>query len=1745
MEVKLIKKKDKLKKIKKYETISFLIAITFFMIFCSLNVFNLKYSVLNSNIVVKTNDYKTISYDTTNYVYLSDISYMDKSSVKNGESIRLDKNAGSNLISVNVSGVKKYYIKGISAWATSDLYYDLKSLRESGKDYSHFKAYIGVDATQTNTYYNNGVTFTIYTSSDGENYQEVYKTGTLKGWDDAKFVDIDIKDANYLRLYAYENGNSWYSHWYDDAVYADAKLTTDDYEEEENVSDIIKPISYYDKIIKGKVSGDKEIALLQREFVNNVGYDILQAYANYSLEYRDIFRWIMNDKEVLEEYILGGKPDGNYGTSLTILNDLYKNYKKDLSDDVNGHLYLKMMVSISLTHSAPVGLWATGAPDDPLDTNASEAIDRYAIYKKMYQDGLLSNIFSDLSVEEMRFVMNNIIDDEEIMWLNNYATLNNSTNPYTYVEYRDGYNYYQDKYTISTNKNFYNNKIRTTANVPYNFLNVNQDANGKEHTITYGILNRPKLWIVFEEGGVCGAISKVGSNIQGSYGIPSTVVSQPGHAAYIYMTYDAKGNKTWSLYNDVYGWGQSGKTEKLSVRMPNGWGTGDYSKGYAASYILLSQAVLNDYAKYVQAEKKVMMARVYENDYLKQKEYYEEALKIQNINFDAWLGLINTYLNDSKTTSLDLLKLVQRISTDLRYYPLPMYEALQLIEPRLKSSDHAVYITLLNNALEKASEATDADVLQPGPTKQVANYLLQNNDTVVATFSFDGERAGEIVLDERYEGNGVVWEYSIDSRNWKRVEGMSVKLTEKELSKISDELDIAVRIVGAMDTVYDIDITKSEIPPTLYNNDLENRLIGVNGTMEWRFSDKEKWTSFATSEPDLKGDKTVYVRIGYSGNSLPSDAISYKFTSKGENEENHYIPLSRISIYKYSSDEKGHNNGIENLLDGNINTIWHTLWNGNDKEKYVILELNRLTYLSALEYVPRPDAGNGNIRNAKISVSKDAKDWTVVVPSTSWDNNANRKRVDFATPTLGKYIKIEGIETVGSYMSGAMFNLFENTTLNKSLAPTGQIKYSTTVLTNKDVTATLIVDDDVTITNNEGSKNYIFEENGEFTFEFERDGLKGEATARVDWINKEKPTAEIKYSIVKETNQNVVATLVNTNKKITVTNNNGSKSYTFKENGEFTFQYVDDYGNKGSTTAKVDWIDKTPPTGTVIYSTTDLTNKDVIATLKTNEEVIFINDTKDTHTFTENGEFTFWYTDKADNIASTTAKVDWIDKIPPKVTLKYSTTEETSKDVTVTLESSEKIIINNNGGKNTYTFKKNGEFTFEYQDAAGNKGTITAKVTWIKEDKQDVLVEINYSTSKKTNKDVVATLVNKTNNIKITNNNGKNTYTFKENGEFTFEYEDLNSKKASITAKVDWIDKTLPKGTISYSEKSLTNANVIATLKANEDIVILNNDGKDTYIFKENGEFTFEYQDLAGNKNKTKVKVDWIDKTPSTGTITYSTKEFTNQNVIATLKMSEKGKIINNNGKNTYTFKDNGTFEFIIQDLAGNESKIIAKVDWIDKVLPTVNLKYSTKNKTKNPVTVTLESSEKIIINNNGGKNVYTFKENGEFTFEYADLVGNKGQITAKVTWIVKENEKENEKEQVEETKPSEEKENNNQNLTVSPNPIIPGGDIPPKPSTSFGTVPKNPYIENNINEDKVTEENAKEDVESEVEEEQENKEEPKKEDKKPNTGASVNEGLKNSSSSKTITIMSIVLIALTITFVGVGVILRMKKPKL
>ena len=129
-------------------------------------------------------------------------------------------------------------------------------------------------------------------------------------------------------------------------------------------------------------------------------------------------------------------------------------------------------------------------------------------------------------------------------------------------------------------------------------------------------------------------------------------------------------------------------------------------------------------------------------------------------------------------------------------------------------------------------------------------------------------------------------------------------------------------------------------------------------------------------------------------------------------------------------------------------------------------------------------------------------------------------------------------------------------------------------------------------------------------------------------------------------------------------------------------------------------------------------------------------------------------------------------------------------------------------------------------------------------------------------------------------------------------------------------------------------------------------------------------------------------------TIEYSTTEFTNQNVKATIKTNAEIQITNNSNSKEHTFEQNGsfTFEYTIKGRALN---ITATVQNIDKVEPSISGVQKAKLYTK-PVTPKINDENlkeiKLILNSQvvtDYKNGDTLQDEGFYELTAIDKAGN------------------------------------------------------------------------------------------------------------------------------------------------------------
>ncbi len=894
----------------------------------------------------------------------------------------------------------------------------------------------------------------------------------------------------------------------------------------------------------------------------------------------------------------------------------------------------------------------------------------------------------------------------------------------------------------------------------------------------------------------------------------------------------------------------------------------------------------------------------------------------------------------------------------------------------------------------------------------------------IATFSFDGSHAGQIVLTDEFKGKA--WEYSLDGGNtWKQANGDETQLQSSELQQINENDDIKVRVTeGGGNIESTIVILKQQLPvmpSNMYLNDLENRLIGLSDVsgLEWKIDDGS-WTSYQDEEPVVTGTRKLYIRKQAAGNLTASDALEYQFTEDNQPDTAKYIPIKHLSIHDFSSEtvRTGNQEQAVKAIDGNNNTKWHTSRTAVNDEKYITVKLDEPRYISKIQYNKEAGYVWGVPKNGIVYTSMDGVNWEEALVFENLYNpdtkaqlaaDVNQKDIVLNESVLTQYVRIK-VTTSCDYVNGSangvpynyffsstMLNLFEDITKKTDVLPTAEVEYSITSLTNRDVEAKLVnPSSKITVTNNGGKDTYVFTENGSFVFEFVDDaGNKGTATATVDWIDKKEIKADIAYNINTKTNRDVTATIAFNKENVTV---KGGNTHVFTDNGEFTFEYADAAGNTGTATATVYWIDKVVPTATVTYDINSLTNQNVTATIMFDEADVTVTG-GDTHLFTDNGEFTFEFVDVAGNKGTATAKVDWIDRTLPKATITFDRKELTNQNVTatVTFDKENVTVI----GGNTYVFTENGEYEFEFVGPAGNKGTAIAKVDWI--DKKAPTATVSYNPPHLTNQDVTATITFDEENVTVT---GGDTHVFTDNGEFTFEFSDAAGNKGTAKATVNWIDRTLPKATITYDVNELTNQDVTATITFDKENVTVT--GGNTHVFTENGEYEFEFVGPAGNKGTAIAKVDWIDKKAPTATVSYSPLRPTSQNVTATVAFDEENVTVK--GGDSHVFTDNGEFIFEFVDAAGNKGTAVAIVSWIDRTPPKATISYDINELTNQDVTATITFDKEVSFLTEGfyaeelSNNTYriTFTENKDFTLEFIDSLGNKGSLKIKVNWIDK-----------------------------------------------------------------------------------------------------------------------------------------------
>ena len=276
------------------------------------------------------------------------------------------------------------------------------------------------------------------------------------------------------------------------------------------------------------------------------------------------------------------------------------------------------------------------------------------------------------------------------------------------------------------------------------------------------------------------------------------------------------------------------------------------------------------------------------------------------------------------------------------------------------------------------------------------------------------------------------------------------------------------------------------------------------------------------------------------------------------------------------------------------------------------------------------------------------------------------------------------------------------------------------------------------------------------------------------------------------------------------------------------------------------------------------------------------------------------------------------------------------------------------------------------------------------------------------------------------------TYTVTANGTYTFVLEDNVGNTRNYTVTINNIDKTAPTGSLSHSPTNWVNTDVkihwsvadansgVKQIKLPDGTIKTTATGD--YTVSQNGTYTFVVYDVAGNTLTLQETVTNIDKTPPTGSLSHSPTNWVNTDVKIHWSVADANSgfkqiklpdgTIKTTATGDYTVSQNGTYTFVVYDVAGNTLTLQETVTNIDKTPPTGSLGHNPTDWVIDYVKIHWTASDsqsgfnRIVLpdgtSTTNASGDFTVTDNGTYTFTLYDNVGNSKILTENINNIDK-----------------------------------------------------------------------------------------------------------------------------------------------
>lgn len=365
------------------------------------------------------------------------------------------------------------------------------------------------------------------------------------------------------------------------------------------------------------------------------------------------------------------------------------------------------------------------------------------------------------------------------------------------------------------------------------------------------------------------------------------------------------------------------------------------------------------------------------------------------------------------------------------------------------------------DAIKNGNTNKDAN-LDGGPNESVWTNFKNSNDgkdnTAVITFGYDTQQViGEIVIhffkdtySARFPDANTTKIYVSETKNgpWTPVEATEKIGTEKnDIKPYTYKLNAPVSATFVKFEFTNKDENLGDHKPCTGITEIElkkattsfktnstaelNRLTvnGVELTKEQLASGKYTTSAIiADVKPEAKDNAAVTVIPKNKDNQIKIiiESEDHKTTNTftiflDDKDPDVYYPTEDLtaSSPSFLQQPTANEGDVKYVLDGDLNTHWHTNYNGTDasdiKNREITLTLKEATTIDAMNYHPRvQNGGNGRVTKYKVLYSVDGTTFNetdVCAEGTISKDKADWTLIEFTKPVKAKAFKLVGVET--------------------------------------------------------------------------------------------------------------------------------------------------------------------------------------------------------------------------------------------------------------------------------------------------------------------------------------------------------------------------------------------------------------------------------------------------------------------------------------------------------------------------------------------------------------------------------------------------------------------------------------------------------------------------------------------------------------------------------------------------------------